>query len=197
MQTDRREEPRQTPSKHTSYHRSSYCLHSRQLNLRRWNYNLAAACCNHQLTVTIQHVSLCCGLSKKNRPPRIWSVNKKLFLKKWEEWGHLEQEENECLWERQRVMFRSNSMLTPSIQPVTEELPSASCLAMRSCSSRAFFCSSSILLSSAAMGFRWSEQINRWVSVSIHIYHLNGPHAFAKHLIKNSSITHMKHDKLN
>lgn len=36
------------------------------------------------------------------------------------------------------------------------KLPSASCLAMRSCSSRTFFSSSSILLSSAAMGFRWS-----------------------------------------
>lgn len=37
-------------------------------------------------------------------------------------------------------------------------LPSASCLAMRSCSSRAFFSSSSILLSSAAIGFRLSEK---------------------------------------
>lgn len=37
-------------------------------------------------------------------------------------------------------------------------LPSASCLAMRSCSSRAFFSSSSILLSSAAIGFRLSER---------------------------------------
>lgn len=39
-----------------------------------------------------------------------------------------------------------------------KRLPSASCLAMRSCSSRAFFSSSSILLSSAAIGFRLSER---------------------------------------
>lgn len=42
-------------------------------------------------------------------------------------------------------------------------LPSANCLAMRSFSSRAFFSSSSILLSSAAMGFRCSED-KMWFS---------------------------------
>lgn len=48
-----------------------------------------------------------------------------------------------------------------SAQPVggdLEDSPSASCLAMRSCSSRTFFSSSSTRRSSAAMGFRCSEQ---------------------------------------
>lgn len=48
-----------------------------------------------------------------------------------------------------------------SSQPVggdREDSPSASCLAMRSCSSRTFFSSSSTRRSSAAMGFRCSEQ---------------------------------------
>lgn len=45
------------------------------------------------------------------------------------------------------------------------KVPSASCLAMRSCSSRTFFSSSSILLSSAAIGFRWSEQIRTFIKL--------------------------------
>lgn len=60
--------------------------------------------------------------------------------------------------QRHRGEFCAYAVWAQPVGGDLEDSPSASCLAMRSCSSRTFFSSSSTRRSSAAMGFRCSGQ---------------------------------------
>lgn len=60
------------------------------------------------------------------------------------------------LVQRHRRELCANAVWAQPVGGDLEDSPSASCLAMRSCSSRTFFSSSSTRRSSAAMGFRCS-----------------------------------------